>query len=66
MIALVFKSTPYSGGEIRLVFGESPAPEESQLKAWNGAEWVSGVLKAWNGSVWQSYPLKRWDGAEWV
>ena len=42
------------------------APAGTQIKAWNGAAWVTGALKRWNGSAWEAAALKRWNGSAWI
>ena len=56
---------------VRVTWAEFEVPAAaavtgSQLKAWNGSDWVLGALKRWNGSAWEAAALKRWDGAVWV
>lgn len=42
------------------------APAGTQIKAWNGAAWVTGTFKRWNGSAWEAAALKRWNGSAWI
>jgi len=38
----------------------------SNLKYYDGAQWVAKPLKYWNGSSWVEKDLKYWDGSKWV
>jgi hypothetical protein len=35
-------------------------------KAWDGTQWVTGVVKVWDGSAWVIKPVKRWTGEVWL
>lgn len=44
----------------------APPPTGTQIKVFNGLQWITGSLMRWTGSAWQAETLKRWNGTAWV